>query len=488
MISSSPSSSLPIRNIPGDYGLPFFGPIRDRYDYFYKQGKDDFFKSRMKKYSSTVFRTNMPPGPFISSNPHVIVLLDTISFPILFDTDKIEKKDILDGTYMTSTSFFGGYRVCTFLDPSEPKHSKLKQLCFSLVASRHNKFIPLFQNSLSQLFDNLDSEILEKSTVFFNTLSDSISFDYLFRLFFNKSPSETKMGSDGESSMITWLALQLAPKAKIGSPWIPNVVEDLLLHTFKLPSFLAKSGYEKIYESIYVSSTEILDEAEKLGISREEACHNLVFNFGFNAYAGTKRVFPALFKWIGLAGKTLHTQELPTFNTQLADAIRAVVMLEGRALTFTSLEKMPLTKSVVYETFRMEPPVPFQYGKAKQDLVVQSHEAAFEIKKVELICGYQPIVTRDPKVFKNPEEFVGDRFVGMEGETLLKYVYWSNAWETENPTVDNKQCAGRDLVVLMTRLMVVEFFLRYDTFTVETGTSGTGGSTVTITSLTEKAT
>ncbi|KAL5726616.1 hypothetical protein ACHQM5_009646 [Ranunculus cassubicifolius] len=480
MISSSPYSSLPIQNIPGDYGLPFFGPIRDRYDYFYKQGKDDFFKSRMKKYSSTVFRTNMPPGPFISSNPRVIVLLDTISFPILFDSDKIEKKDILDGTYMPSTSFFGGYRVCAFLDPSEPKHSKLKQLCFSLLASRHNKFIPLFQNSLSQLFDNLDSEILEKSTVFFNTLSDSMSFDYLFRLFFNKSPSETKMGSDGESSMMTWLALQFAPITKIGSPWIPNVVEDLLLHTFKLPSFLGKSGYEKIYESINVSSTEILDEAEKLGISREEACHNLVFNFGFNAYAGTKRVFPALFKWIGLAGKTLHTQ--------LADEIRAVVMLEGRALTFTSLEKMPLTKSVVYETFRMEPPVPFQYGKAKQDLVVQSHEAAFEIKKGELICGYQPIVTRDPKVFKNPEEFVGDRFVGMEGETLLKYVYWSNARETENPTVDNKQCPGRDLVVLMTRLMVVEFFLRYDTFTVETGTSGTGGSTVTITSLTEKAT
>ncbi|KAL5726617.1 hypothetical protein ACHQM5_009647 [Ranunculus cassubicifolius] len=337
---SSLSSSVPIQNIPGDYGHPFFSPLRDRYDYFYKQGRDEFFKCRMEKYNSTVFRTNMPPGPFISSNPNVIVLLDAISFPILFDTTKVEKKDILDGTYMPSTSFFGGYRVCAFLDPSEPKHSKLKQLALSLLASRHNKFIPLFQNSLGQLFDNLDSEVLEKSTVFFNTLCDSMSFDYLFRLFFNKNPSETKMGSDGERSMMTWLAVQLAPITKIGSPWIPNVVEDLLLHTFKLPSSLAESGYKKIYESIYMSATEILDEAEKLGISREEACHNLVFLFGFNAYAifhylmrrwrwsyaGTTRLFPALIKWVGLAGETLHTQ--------LANEIRAVDKLEGRALTF----------------------------------------------------------------------------------------------------------------------------------------------------------
>ncbi|KAL5726614.1 hypothetical protein ACHQM5_009644 [Ranunculus cassubicifolius] len=479
MISSS-FSSLPLQNIPGDYGLPFFGPLRDRYDYFYNQGQDSFFKSRMEKYSSTVFRANMPPGPFISSNPNVIILLDTISFPILFDTTKVEKKNILDGTYMPSASFFGGYRVCAFLDPSEPKHSKLKQLFLSLLASRHNKFIPLFQNSLNQLFDNLDSEVSEKSTVFFNTLCDSMSFDYLFRLLFDETPSETKMGSNGESSMMTWLALQLAPLAKIGSPWLPNVVEDLLLHTFKLPSSLAESGYKKIYESIYMSATEILDEAEKLGIYREEACHNLVFLFGFNAYAGTTRLFPALIKWVGLAGETLHTQ--------LANEIRAVDKLEGRALTFASLEKMPLTKSVVYETLRMEPPVPFQYGKAKEDLVVQSHDASYEIKKGELICGYQPIVTRDPKVFENPEEFVGGRFVGMEGETLLRYVYWSNARETENPTVDNKQCAGRDLVVMMTRLMVVEFFLRYDTYTVEATTSGSGGTSVTITSLTKKAT
>ena len=84
---------------------------------------------------------------------------------------------------------------------------------------------------------------------------------------------------------------------------------------------------------------------------------------------------------------------------------------------------MSLTKSVIYEVLRIQPPVPFQYGKAKEDIVVHSHDAAFQIKKGEMIFGYQPFATKDPRVFKNPEEFVGHRFVGEEGEKLLKYVF-----------------------------------------------------------------
>uniref|UniRef100_A0A7N2N238 Allene oxide synthase n=1 Tax=Quercus lobata TaxID=97700 RepID=A0A7N2N238_QUELO len=127
---------------------------------------------------------------------------------------------------------------------------------------------------------------------------------------------------------------------------------------------------------------------------------------------------------------------------------------------------MTLTKLVVYEELRIEPPVVFQYAKAKEDLVVHSHDAAFEIKKGEMIFGYQPFATKDPKVFEDPEEFVGHRFVG-EGEKLLKYVYWSNGREIDDPTVENKQCSAKDLVVLLSRVMLVELFIRYDTFTIE---------------------
>ncbi|KAJ6739015.1 HYDROPEROXIDE LYASE [Salix koriyanagi] len=376
----TPSEALPLKPIPGSYGLPLFGAIKDRLDYFYNQGKDEFFSTRAKKYQSTVFKTNMPPGPFIAQNPKVIAVLDAISFPVLFDTSKIEKFDVLDGTYLPSLSFTGGHRVCAYLDPSEPNHTSLKSFFMSVLASKHNDFIPLFRTCLSQMFVDIDDEMGSKKTASFN------------------DPNK-------------WLGLQLAPLATLGFPKFLKHFEDLLIHTFPIPFFPVKSDYKKLYDAFYASSGSVLDKAESLGIDRDEACHNL---------------------WVGQAGEKLHSQ--------LANEIRSVVKEEG-GVSFQALEKMTLTKSVVYEALRIEPGVPFQYGKAKEDIVINSHDAAYEIKKGEMIFGYQPFATKDPKIFDHAEEFVGHRFVG-EGENLLKYVYWSNGRETEDPTVGNKQCPG----------------------------------------------
>ncbi|KAJ0536075.1 Allene oxide synthase [Helianthus annuus] len=158
-------------------------------------------------------------------------------------------------------------------------------------------------------------------------------------------------------------------------------------------------------------------------------------------YGGVKILFPNTLKWIGLAGESLHTQ--------LAEEIRGAIKSYGDGkVTMEAIEQMPLTKSVVYESLRIDPPVPPQYGKAKSNFTIESHDATFEVKKGEMLFGYQPFATRDPKVFDRPEEFVPDRFVG-DGEALLKYVMWSNGPETESPTLENKQCAGKNFVVLI---------------------------------------
>ncbi|KAL2989088.1 hypothetical protein AAZX31_11G120300 [Glycine max] len=176
----------------------------------------------------------------------------------------------------------------------------------------------------------------------------------------------------------------------------------------------------------------------------------------FNAQGGLVNQFPILIKWLGLAGEGLHKQ--------LAEEIRTVVKDEG-GVSLRALDQMTLTKSVVYEVLRIEPAVPFQYAKAREDLVVESHDAAYEIKKGEMIFGYQPFATKDPKIFENAEDFVAHRFLGHDGEKLLRHVLWSNGPQTEEPTPDDKQCPAKNLVVLMCRLYLVEFFLRYDTFT-----------------------
>ncbi|KAJ6692612.1 HYDROPEROXIDE LYASE [Salix purpurea] len=473
MSPSEEQSEFSLKPIPGDYGLPFFGAIRDRLDYFYNQGKDEFFSARIQKYESTVFKTNMPPGPFIARNPKVIAVLDAISFPVLFDTSKVEKYNVLDGTFFPSVSFTGGHRACAYLDPYEPKHASLKSFFMSTLASKRDDFIPLFRTCLSTLFIDIEDGMVSQKKAGFNKPSDAMSFNFVFRLFGNKDSSDTKLGSEGPAIVDKWLALQLAPLATLELPGFLKYFEDIFLRTFPLPFFFVKSDYSKLYDAFYASSSSVLDKAESFGIKRDEACHNLVFLAGFNAFGGMKVLFPTLIKWVGKAGEKLHVQ--------LANEIRTVVREEG-GVTFQALDKMILTKSVVFEALRIEPPVPFQYGKARENIVVHSHDAAFEIKKGEMIFGYQPFATKDPRIFNDAEEFVGNRFVG-DGEKLLKYVYWSNGRETEDPTAENKQCPGKDLVLLVSRVFLVEFFLRYDTFTVETAKALALGSTVTFTSL-----
>lgn len=421
----------------------------------------------------------MPPGPFVSSNPKVIALLDGVSFPILFDNSKVEKRDVLDGTFMPSTSFTGGYRTCAFQDTTEPSHALLKRFYLTFLASKHDTFLPQFRNNLSEHFSDLEEKLAGKSgKASFNSSVGSSVFNFLFHLLTDKNPSETKIGSDGPSLVETWLAAQLAPLGTAGLPKIFNYAEDLLLRTVPFPSWTVKSSYNKLHEGFCTAGTAILDEAERAGINRDEASHNLVFMLAFNAQGGLVNQFPILIKWLGLGGEGLHKQ--------LAEEIRTVVRDEG-GVTLRALDKMTLTKSVVYEALRIEPAVPYQYAKAREDLVVQSHDAAYEIKKGEMIFGYQPFATKDPKIFENGEEFVAHRFVGPDGEKMLRHVFWSNGRETEEPTPDNKQCPAKNLVVLMCRLYLVEFFLRYDTFTFDFKPVVLGPN-VTIKSLTKAST
>ncbi|XP_027091642.1 allene oxide synthase-like [Coffea arabica] len=472
-VSPQPKTTapLPLREIPGSYGLPFIGPIKDRLDYFYNQGEVQFFSTRAQKYKSTVFRSNMPPGPFISSNSKVIVMLDGNSFPVLFDISKVEKKNLFTGTYMPSTKLTGGYRILSYLDPSEPKHTKLKNLLFFLLSNRKDHVIPEFHKSYTELFDSIDKEIAAKGRVTFD--QDGAAFRFLGRAYYGADPADSSLGQDGPTLINKWVLFSLHPIASLG---LPKFIEDPLLHTFPFPPCFVQKDYRKLYDFINANSTFVLDEAERNGIPRDEAAHNLVFATCFNTFGGIKVLFPNLMKWIGQAGVELHKK--------LVQEIRSAIESAGGTLTTQALENMPLTKSVVYETLRIEPPVPYQYGKAKIDLTIESHDARFEVKKGEMLFGYQPFATRDPEIFERPEEFVPDRFVGG-GEELLKYVLWSNGPETESPTVNNKQCPGKDFIGFISRLFVVEIFRRYDTFEIEVVKVTALGSTIDITSLTE---
>lgn len=192
----------------------------------------------------------------------------------------------------------------------------------------------------------------------------------------------------------------------------------------------------------------------EFGLSRKESIHNLLFVLGFNAYGGFSVFLP------GLVSTILSD------TTGLQAKLRKEAREKGGpTLSFDSIKEMPLIQSVVYETLRLNPPVPIQYGRARKDFQLSSHDSVYDIKKGELLCGYQKLVMKDPKIFDEPESFKPDRFMNEKGSELLSYLYWSNGPQTGSPTVSNKQCAAKDYVVLTAALVVAYIFRRYDSVT-----------------------
>ncbi|XP_039143843.1 linolenate hydroperoxide lyase, chloroplastic [Dioscorea cayenensis subsp. rotundata] len=454
--SASTATSLPVKAIPGSYGPPVVGPLKDRLDYFWFQGTETFFRSRMATYKSSVFRTNMPPTfPFFTQvDPRVIAVLDCSSFSALFDISLVDKRNVLIGDFMPSLKFTGGTRVGVYLDPTEPKHKLVKNFCFDILKRSSRVWISEFLRHSDLMLNNFEKEIDEKgSTSFFIPMQKCI-FAFLCKGIAGADPSKSKEIEDtGFALLDSWLALQLLPTVKTGA--IPQPLEELLLHSFPYPFFFVSGAYRKLYEFIEKEGQETIELAEsEYNLGKEEAIHNILFVLGFNAYGGFSIFFNSLISTIG--------KDKNGLRPRLKSEVRRVLLNGKRSINFETVKEMELVRSTVYEVLRLNPPVPLQYGRARVDFELPSHDSLFQVSKGELLCGYQPLAMRDPMVFKNPEEFVPDRFA--KDKELLKYLFWSNGPETSEPTTGNKQCAAKDHVVWTSCMLVAQIFNRYDSF------------------------
>ncbi|KAI7725951.1 hypothetical protein M8C21_004156 [Ambrosia artemisiifolia] len=420
--SSSPplNTSLPVREIPGSYGLPLLGPLTDRLNYSWFQGPETFFRKRIEKNKSTVFRTNVPPSfPFFVANPNVVAVLDCKSFAHMFDMELVEKKNILVGDWMPSTRFTGDRRVCAYLDTSEPQHEQLKNFAMDTLKRSSTIWVPTLTTLLDTMWDTIESE-LDSGPVSYLVPIQKFIFAFASICIAGADPANSSDIADkGYIRMDRWLALQLLPIVPI-TVFQPLV--EIFLHSFPYPYFLVSRDYNKLHKFIENEGKEVISRAQ------------------------------TEFK-------------LTSDETGVQEKLRKEVREKagsGSGLSLRSVQEMELVQSFVYETLRLNPPVPLQYGRARKDFELSSHDSVFKIKKGELLCGFQPLVMRDPKVFDDPETFVPDRFTGEKGKELLTYLYWSNGPQTGMSSGSNKQCAAKDYVPLTTSLFLAHMFMRYD--------------------------
>ncbi|OIT20947.1 PREDICTED: fatty acid hydroperoxide lyase, chloroplastic [Nicotiana attenuata] len=458
-----PPASLPVRTIPGGYGWPLLGPISDRLDYNWFQGPNTFFTKRIEKHKSTVFRTNVPPcfPFFLGVNPNVVAVLDVKSFSHLFDMEIVEKANVLVGDFMPSVKYTGDMRVCAYLDTSEPKHTQIKNFSLDILKRSSKTWVPTLVNELNSMFETFESDISKSNSASLLPTMQKFLFNFFSLSLLGANPSASpEIANSGYVMLDTWLAIQLAPTVSIG---LLQPLEEIFVHSFNYPFFLVKGSYEKLIQFVKNEAKEVLNRGKsEFGLTEQEAIHNLLFILGFNAFGGFSIFLPTLLGNLG-DEKNAELQE------KLRNEVREKVGLKTENLSFESVKEMELVQSFVYETLRLSPPVPSQYARARKDFKLSSHDSVYEIKKGELLCGYQPLVMRDPKVFDDPEKFVLERFTKEKGKELLNYLFWSNGPQTGRPTESNKQCAAKDVVTLTASLIVAYIFQRYDSVSFSSG-------------------
>ncbi|KAM7275997.1 hypothetical protein ACFE04_017863 [Oxalis oulophora] len=457
--SSSPTT-LPLRSIPGSYGWPILGAISDRLDYSWFQGPATFFRSRIEKNKSTVFRTNVPPSfpLFTGVDPRVIAVLDCKSSSYLFDMDLVEKKNVLVGDFMPSVDYTGGIRPCAYLDTAEPDHTKVKGYAIDILKRSSKTWVTELVSSMDSLCSTIDTEIAKSGKASYIFPLQRSLFEFLSKAIIGADPkAQPEIAESGYSMIDRWLALQLMPIVPI-TAFQP--LPEILLHSFRYPFWLVSGDYKKLTEFIDKHGNEAIELGmNEFGLSRNECINNLLFILGFNAFGGFSVFLPGLISTV------------VSDKTGLQEKLRAEVRekIGSSSLNFESVSRLELIPSVIYETLRMNPPVPNAYARARKDFLLKSHDSEFEVKKGELLCCYYQVAMEDPKIFDEPDKFKPDRFVGEKGKELLNYLYWSNGRQTSKPSVSNKQCAAADLVTLSGSLILAYLFQRYDDITGDSG-------------------
>lgn len=421
----------------------------------------------MEKHNSSVFRTNVPPcfPFFLGVNPNVIAVLDVQSFSHLFDMEIIEKKNILVGDFMPSVKFTGGMRVCAYLDPTEEEHAKAKSFSMDILKRSSSVWVSSLLSGLDTMWTNIDEKLAKDGKATYLIPLQKCLFNFLAKSIVGADPASysSKLANSGHIMFDKWLAIMLLPTVNVG---LLQPLEEIFLHSFSYPSFLVKGDYDTLADFIAQQGKEVIERGQvEFGLSREETIHNILFILGFNAFGGFSLFLPNLIKALG--SNTGGTQEI--LRKEVREKCGSL-----EELNFSVIQEMSYVESFVCETLRLNPPVPIQYGRARKDFLLQSHDSTFEVKKGELLCGFQKLVMRDPKVFDDPETFVPDRFTGEKGRELLNYLYWSNGPQTGETGPSNKQCAAKDYVVFTACLLVAHLFLRYDSITIDSSGSITG--------------
>jgi cytochrome P450 len=376
-----------------------------------------YFEERRATYGSGVFRTCIV-GPAVS-------ILDVAGFEVLFDTARV-RKCYGFGPAIPRRDLVGRITPTVFANGSA--HEAQKRVLLSLIEGAAPRLEPTLGGLADDAFDRWAS--LPKPLDWGREM-DGLLITCLFEWLLGARPDLDDVRAWGDA-ILSPVPLDVPP-VFAAAPRPARAARDRLLAVVRgAPAFAGAARLAR----------------EQAGWTEDESAKQLLFMLAFNAWGGLHGALPSL-----VAELTLN------------DGVRRAIRQEARAASpasapgMAALARMPILRGAVAETLRLHGPVPFAYGQAITDLVVQSHTGSYRVRAGEMLQGVFWMAGLDPRVFPDPERFDPARHADPAAR---RAVLWANGPADVPTAPGNKVCAGQDVVVQILAFLAARLVAGWD--------------------------
>ena len=408
LAASQPSTSTP-KPVPGTYGPPVLGRVFDTLGFLYFSGWEQFFLNKQRKYQSSVFRANM----FLK----MTVALDHCAISHLFQSEHLVQ-DYGFGWAAPPRALVGDVTPSIFEAGSA--HDQPKALYLQLLHTRASSLLPVF----NRLTDEFIGRWVAEGKIGFRDELEDFSASLLFEWFLGERPNP------GDVRLV-----------------YTNIFTQLFVGITRLIPWSNYSRSVAAYGRIlsFVKNTKAFPEIVALarghGLTDQDAlAKQITFLLGMNSFLGIQALTKAVAGELSLR---------PELRDSLRREMEAAMGASRSLSSLAALGAMPMLDKTLREILRLHPPVTFVFGRATQDLNLESESGTFILAKGELLMGVLPVAQKNESVFPQPEQFDPGRF---ENPVASQHLIWPRGLHEAQVTSHDRTCPGKDYAIIIAKL------------------------------------
>lgn len=323
-----------------------------------------FFQSRMESLASTVFKCSFFGAPFVA-------ITDYEGMQCIFDPKFVEKEPGF-GNFRFNQSLLGDHVPSMF--ENGDRHRQLKSF---LIAISQNML------RMGRLIPNV-MDIIPEHLIKWNFKEGQ------------GSPSQEEW-----EERILHLSMDILSECMLGIrlsghsfiQWRFEVLKEDRTCFGKPRGKYKKAlhAFNHLKEAIANAPDiePVFKEAEKVGLTEEEAVLEILWMLNFNAAPGTG----AAMRSAAARLSVMTTEERRELRSEIRECLGPI------GLNLKTLHKMKKLDNLVCEVLRLYPPVALYFGVARRPFIMKSSSGTYHIQKGQKIVGSCHLAQRDKGVF-----------------------------------------------------------------------------------------